>query len=76
MKLNDDKTQPIHFSHRLRPPEAHLILNGQNIPFINHVKYHDVIFDKRITWRLNIEIIEATAFRAFIRVYPYSYVGV
>jgi hypothetical protein len=30
-------------------PEAHLALNGQNIPFVIHVKYLDVIhtLDKR-----------------------------
>jgi hypothetical protein len=33
------------------------------------LKYLIVIFDKRITWRPHIEIIEAKAFRAFIRVY-------
>jgi hypothetical protein len=49
--------------------EAHLTLNGQNIPFVNHVKYLGVIFDKRITWRLHIEMIEAKAFRTFIRIY-------
>jgi hypothetical protein len=29
----------------------------------------DVIFDKRITWRLHIEMTEAKAFRTFIRIY-------
>jgi hypothetical protein len=43
-------------------------LNGLNILFINRVKYLSVIFDK-ITWRLHVEIIEAKAFRTFIRVY-------
>jgi hypothetical protein len=28
IKINDDKTQAIHFSHRLRSSEAHLTLNG------------------------------------------------
>jgi hypothetical protein len=28
-----------------------------------------VIFDKRMTWRLHIEMIEAKAFRTFIRIY-------
>jgi hypothetical protein len=28
-----------------------------------------VIFDKRITWRLHIEVIEAMAFRTFISIY-------
>jgi hypothetical protein len=29
-----------------------------------------VIFDKRITWRLHTEMIEATAFRTIVRIYP------
>jgi hypothetical protein len=44
-------------------------LNGWNIPFVNSIKYLGVIFDKRITWRLQIEKIEAKAFRTFIRLY-------
>jgi hypothetical protein len=44
-------------------------LNGRNIPFVNNVKYLGVIFDKRITWRLHIEMIKAKAFRTFIRIY-------
>jgi hypothetical protein len=55
--------------HRLRPPEAHLTLNGQNIPFVNHVKYLGVIFDKRITRSLHMEMTEAKVFRTFTRMY-------
>jgi hypothetical protein len=44
-------------------------LNGRSIPFVNHVKYFGVIFDKRITWKRHIEIIEAKAFRTIIRLY-------
>jgi hypothetical protein len=62
IKVNEDKTQAIYFSHRLRAPEAHLTLNGQNIPSVSHIKYLGVIFDKRITWRLHIEMIGAKAF--------------
>jgi hypothetical protein len=40
-----------------------------NIPFASHVKYLDVIFDKRITWRLHIEMTEAKAIKTFIRIY-------
>jgi hypothetical protein len=69
MKINEDKIQAIYFSHRFRPPGAHLTLNGRNIPFINHVKYLGVTFDKRITRRLQIKLIEAKAFRTFIRIY-------
>jgi hypothetical protein len=32
-------------------------------------RYLGVIFDERITWRLHIEMIEAKAFRTFIRNY-------
>jgi hypothetical protein len=44
-------------------------LHGWNIAFISHVKYLGVIFGKRITWRLHIEIIEAKDLRIFIRIY-------
>jgi hypothetical protein len=33
IKIDEDKTQAIYFFHRLRPTEAHLTLNGQNILF-------------------------------------------
>jgi hypothetical protein len=69
IKINEDRTQAIYCSHRLRPPEARLKLHGQNIPFVNLVKYLCVTFDKRIIWRLQIEMTEAKAFRTFIRVY-------
>jgi hypothetical protein len=37
--------------------------------YLLHVKYIGVMFDKRIIWRLHIEMIEAKAFRTFIRIY-------
>jgi hypothetical protein len=42
-------TQAIFFSHRLRPPEDHLTLNGRNMPLVNHVKYLGVTSKKMIT---------------------------
>jgi hypothetical protein len=66
---DEDKTQAIYFSHRLRPPKYHLTLNGWNIPFVNHVKYLGLIFYKRITWRLHIEMTDAKDFRTSIRIY-------
>jgi hypothetical protein len=48
--------------------KSHFTLNGRDIPFVNSVKYLGVIFDK-VTWRLRIEMIEAKAFRKFIRIY-------
>jgi hypothetical protein len=48
-----------------------MTLTQRELPFINHVKYLGVIFDKRITWRLHIHVqmIEAKAFGTFIRTY-------
>jgi hypothetical protein len=43
------------------------------MPFVNSVKYLGIIFDKRMTWRLHTEKIEAKAFRTFI--IPYSKVS-
>jgi hypothetical protein len=69
IKINEDKTRGIYFSRSRRPPESRLILNEKNIPFVNSAKYIGVIFDRRITWRLHVEMIEAKAFRTFIRTY-------
>jgi hypothetical protein len=69
IKRNEDKTQGIYFSRSRRPHESHLTLNGRDIPFVNSVKYHGVNFDKRVTLRLYIEMIEAKTFRTFIRIY-------
>jgi hypothetical protein len=57
------------FLIHLGPLEAHLILNERNIPFVGHVKYLGVNFDRRITWRLHIEMTKAKAFRTCIRIY-------
>jgi hypothetical protein len=69
IKINEEKTQAIYFSHRRRLPESHLKLNRRNNPFVNSVKYLGVIFDIKITGRLYIEMTEAKAFRTFIRIY-------
>jgi hypothetical protein len=69
IKINEEYTRWIYFSHSRRPPESHLTLNGTIIPLVNNVKYLGAIFDSKITWRLHIEMIEAKAFRTFIRVY-------
>jgi hypothetical protein len=68
IKINEDKTQAIYFPHRIRPPEP-LTINGQNIPFVNNVKYLGVLFDRKMTWRLHIKTIETKAFGAYIRTY-------
>jgi hypothetical protein len=71
IKINEDKTLAIYFSHRLRLPEAHLTLNRRNIPFVNHVKYLDVIFDKRITWRSHIEMVNPRPSEHLLESAPY-----
>jgi hypothetical protein len=37
----------------------------RNIPFVNYVKYSNVIFDK-VTWGLHIGVIKAKGFGTFI----------
>jgi hypothetical protein len=66
IKINENKTQAIYFSHGIRPPESLLTLNGWDLPFVNNVKYLGIMLDKKITWRSLIETIEAKALRAFI----------
>jgi hypothetical protein len=68
-EINQDKTEAIYFSHRLGSSEVHLTLNGRKFPFVNYIKCLAVGSDKRITWRLHIEKIEAKGFRTFVRIY-------
>jgi hypothetical protein len=69
IKTNEDKTQGIYFSRSRRPSESHLTVDGRNTPFVNSVKYLGVIFDNKATWKLHIELLEAKAFRTFMRIY-------
>jgi hypothetical protein len=70
------KLMPFTFLIDLGPPEVHLTVNERNIPFVSHVKYLGVIFDKRITWRLHIEMIEAKATEHLSEYTPYWKVSV
>jgi hypothetical protein len=69
IKINEDKTRAIYFSHRRRLVEANLTLKGRNVPYVNRVEHFGVIFNKRITLRMHIDTIPARAFRTFIRDY-------
>jgi hypothetical protein len=51
MKITEDKTQAIYFSHWRKPVEAYLTLKGGNIPFVKNVKYLGVIFDMENSYR-------------------------
>jgi hypothetical protein len=72
IKVNEDKTEAVYFSHGCKLVKAHLTLNGKNIPFVNQIKNLGVIFDRRITWRIHIKMIEAKAFTTFLRLYSLS----
>jgi retron-type reverse transcriptase len=37
IKINEDKTQGIYFSHSHPPPVSRLTLHGRNIPFVNNI---------------------------------------
>jgi hypothetical protein len=69
IKINEDKTLAIYFSHQRSPPDSLVTMIGRKIRFVNSVKYLGVVFDKRMTWRLHIETIEAKTFKPFIRLY-------
>jgi hypothetical protein len=69
IKIREGKIQTIYFSKRRRMPGNDFQLNGRNIPFINSVKYHGVIFDRRMTRRLHTENIAANALGTYIRTY-------
>jgi hypothetical protein len=73
ININEDKTYGIYFFRGRRQPIPHRTLNGRNIPFANSIKYLGVIFDKKATRRLHIELIEAKAFRT--EYIPYSKVN-
>jgi hypothetical protein len=65
--VDEDKIQAIYFCRRRMPVEVHLTLNERNIPFLSHVKYLGVIFDRKIIIRrMHIKMMEAKAFRIFI----------
>jgi hypothetical protein len=59
IKINEGKTQAIYFSGRFTAPE--------DIPFVNNVRYLGVTFDRRITWRLRIQLTGAKNLRTYIR---------
>jgi hypothetical protein len=63
------KLTSFSFSHRIRPPECLLTLNGWNIPFVNSSKYLSVIFYKKITWRLHIQTVATKTYRTFVTLY-------
>jgi hypothetical protein len=54
-KIDEEETQAICFSRRLRVPEEALQMRRANIPCVNNVKYLGVFSDRRIRWWLHME---------------------
>jgi hypothetical protein len=52
------------------PVEAFLTLKGQQVSFRGQVKYLDVIFYKKIRWKLHIQMINTKALQIFTSIYP------
>jgi hypothetical protein len=69
IKINDDKTQAVSFSERLRRVEAHIMLKGRAITFVDTVKYLGVTFDRKITWKTHIDWIVTKCLRTFLQIY-------
>jgi hypothetical protein len=65
ININDVKTRAVYFSKRLRRAESCLTLKGQNIEFVNNVKYLGVTLDKRMTWKAHIEWSVTKALQTF-----------
>jgi hypothetical protein len=67
IESNEDETRASYFSHHMKPPECLLTFHARYIPFVNIIKDHGVIVNKKITCRPRIEMIEAKALKACIR---------
>jgi hypothetical protein len=65
IKINEGKTGAIYFSKIFRVHDDVLQLNRRDIPFVNSVTYFDISFDRRMTWRHNVERTVAKALRTF-----------
>jgi hypothetical protein len=47
IKINEENTQGIYFSHGRRQSVSRITLNGKNIPFVNTIKHLGVLCDKK-----------------------------
>jgi hypothetical protein len=70
IRINEENTQAIYFSHQCTPVWAFLALKGWYIPFVKHMKYLGVIFYKKISWKLCIGTIASKDLCIFISIYP------
>jgi len=59
--IKEDRTQTVCVYRGPKSQNSYLKLKGRNIPFVNHIKYLDVIFDKLTTLRIQRKTIDAKA---------------
>jgi hypothetical protein len=69
IKINEDKTRAVYFSKRLRRVEAYLTLKGQNIKFVNDVRYVGVSLYRRMTWKTHIDLSVTKTLQTFVQTY-------
>jgi len=63
--IKEDKTQTVCVYRGPKLQNSYLKLKGRNIPFVNHIKYLDVIFDRITTLRIQRKTIDDKACRTF-----------
>jgi hypothetical protein len=57
IQINEDHSQVVSFSHRLRPAKAFRALNERRTPFVNNSKYLGVTSDKKVMQDMHTEMI-------------------
>jgi hypothetical protein len=73
IKINERKTQMIYLYRRFRVLQDELLLNWQNIPCVNNVKYFGAIFDSRMTLEMYIRtysLLKSDHLSAYIKHIP------
>ena len=54
-KISQEKTQAIVFTNKIIPVSSNLQIGGKDIPYLPYIKYLGVYFDRRQTWRKQVE---------------------
>ncbi|XP_057654757.1 uncharacterized protein LOC130893013 [Diorhabda carinulata] len=59
LKFSETKTKCILFSRNVLSGEKPiLILNGQNLEFVEYIKFLGITFDKKLTWKQHIDYLK------------------
>src|SRR5579872_5089558 len=71
IKINPAKTKAIFFTRRRTLlPERRLSLHGEQIDWVDQVKYLGLIFDEKLTWHANTSYLISKARKATFALYP------